>query len=283
MKRTLSVFVLVLIAFSAFADKEGEVRTQTIRGTVVDKYNKLPLPGANVILLDSNPLLGVATGPDGKFRLENVPVGRVSIAVKYIGYSDVVIRNRELISGKELVLDIEMEEKVIQSEEVVVVADKTKPINKLAAVSARGFTIEESQRYAGSMNDVARMASNYAGVISADDARNDIIIRGNSPTGLLWRLEGVDIPSPNHYSTFGATGGPVSMLNNNVLANSDFITGAFPAEYGNALSGVFDLKMRNGNNEKHEFLGQIGFNGFELGAEGPISKKNGSSYLISRR
>ena len=127
------------------------------------------------------------------------------------------------------------------------------------------------------------MASNFAGVRGTDDSRNDIIIRGNSPGGLLWRLEGVDIPNPNHYGSTESTGGPVSILNNNQLANSDFMTGAFPAEYGNAISGVFDLKMRNGNDEHHEFLGQIGFNGFEFGAEGPISKKNGSSYLVNYR
>jgi hypothetical protein len=101
--------------------------------------------------------------------------------------------------------------------------------------------------------------------------------------GLLWRLEDVDIPNPNHFAENGTTGGPVGMLNNNVLKNSDFLTGAFPAEYGNALSGVFDLKMRNGNNEKNENLFQCGFNGFELGSEGPLNKKHSSSYLINFR
>jgi len=169
-------------------------------------------------------------------------------------------------------------------DEVVITAvKKGETINKAASTSARTFSVEESQRYAGARNDVSRMAANYAGVRASNDALNDIVIRGNSPAGLLWRLEGVDIPNPNHFGQVGATGGPISMLNNNVLSNSDFFTGAFPAEYGNAYSGVFDLKMRNGNYSKHEFLGQIGFNGFEFGAEGPISKKNNSSYLINYR
>ncbi len=150
-------------------------------------------------------------------------------------------------------------------------------------VSARSFTIEETERYAGSLGDPSRMASNYAGVSMVSDQRNDIVIRGNSPTGVLWRLEGVDIPNPNHFGAAGSTGGPVSMLNNNVLANSDFLTGAFPAEYGNALSGAFDLQMRPGNNEKHEFLGQVGFNGFEAGVEGPFSKQHKASYLANFR
>jgi hypothetical protein len=127
------------------------------------------------------------------------------------------------------------------------------------------------------------MASNFAGVSGANDARNDIIIRGNSPSGLLWQLEGLNIPNPNHFGSLSSTGGPVSMLNNNVLDKSDFMTSAFPAQYGNALSGVFDLSLRNGNNEKYEFLGQVGFNGFELGAEGPFSKNSKSSFLINYR
>jgi hypothetical protein len=153
----------------------------------------------------------------------------------------------------------------------------------MATVSARTFSVEETEKYAGSRGDVARMAMNYAGVSSANDQRNDIIIRGNSPSGLLWRLEDIDIPNPNHFAEGGTTGGPVGMLNNNLLENSDFFTGAFPAEYGNALSGVFDLNMRNGNNQKHEQLFQVGFNGFEVGAEGPFSKKHEASYLANFR
>ncbi|MCF8366921.1 MAG: hypothetical protein K9H16_14125, partial [Bacteroidales bacterium] len=160
---------------------------------------------------------------------------------------------------------------------------KDETLNRMASVSARSFSVEETEKFAGSRGDVARMAMNFAGVAAANDQRNDIIIRGNSPSGLLWRLEDVDIPNPNHFAESGTTGGPVNMLNNNLLANSDFFTGAFPAEYGNALSGVFDLKMRNGNNEKHEFLFQIGFNGLELGAEGPINTTGKSSYLANFR
>ncbi|MCD4773138.1 MAG: TonB-dependent receptor, partial [Bacteroidales bacterium] len=242
------------------------------------------LPGATVILLETDPPIGTITNDEGYFVLKNVPVGRVSLQVRYIGYHTVTINNLNLISGKELVVNIEMEEKVQKMEEVVITASrKGEVLNKMSSISARTFSVEESQRYAGARNDVSKMASNYAGVCTSNDALNDIVIRGNSPAGLLWRLEGVDIPNPNHFGSLGATGGPVSMLNNNVLSNSDFMTAAFPAEYGNAYSGVFDLKMRNGNYEKHEFLGQVGFNGFEIGAEGPISKNSNSSYLINYR
>jgi hypothetical protein len=195
------------------------------------------------------------------------------------------IDNLIISSGKETVLEISMEEVVTNVKEVTVLANvrKEQPMNKMASVSSRSFTVEETEKYAGSRGDVARMAMNYAGVSSANDQRNDIVIRGNSPSGLLWRMEDVDIPNPNHFAENGTTGGPVGMLNNNLLVNSDFLTSAFPAEYGNALSGVFDLKMRNGNNEKHEYLFQSGFNGFELGAEGPFTKNHQSSYLANFR
>jgi hypothetical protein len=205
--------------------------------------------------------------------------------VSYIGYKPATFQGIIVNSVKEVVLEVELEENVIMGSGVVITAQARKDAtrNQMAVVSARSFSVEETEKYAGSRGDVARMAMNYAGVSSANDQRNDIIIRGNSPSGLLWRLEDVDIPNPNHFAEGGTTGGPVGMLNNNLLQNSDFFTGAFPAEYGNALSGVFDLKMRNGNNQKHERLFQVGFNGFELGAEGPFSKKHEASYLANFR
>ncbi|MBW8049930.1 MAG: TonB-dependent receptor [Cytophagales bacterium] len=249
--------------------------TQTIRGRVVDQQSKYPLPGANVIILNSEPINGSATGMDGYFRLENVPLGRHTIRVSYLGYNERVVPNVLVTSGREVFLNVELAEQVIVGEEVVITAkkDKTKTNNEMTTVSARGFTIEETQRYAGSWNDPSRMAANYAGVMANDDSRNDIIIRGNSPLGLLWKLEGIDIPNPNHFGLFGTTGGPVPILNNNNLDDSDFMTGAFPAEYGNALAGVFDLQMRSGNYEKREYMGQVGFNGFEFGAEGPFVRQ----------
>lgn len=281
MKTLFTIFFLTSFAFTAGA--QGLI--QVIRGTVVDKDTKLPLPGANILLLNVQTSTGAVTDADGNFRLEKVPVGRQSIQVSFIGYKLANVENLIINSAKETVLEIELEEVITEVKEVTVVANKRKdqPINKMASVSARTFTVEETEKYAGSRGDIARMAMNYAGVSSANDQRNDIVIRGNSPSGLLWRLEDVDIPNPNHFAENGTTGGPVGMLNNNLLVNSDFITSAFPAEYGNALSGVFDLKMKNGNNEKHEFLFQSGFNGFELGAEGPFNKNHKSSYLANFR
>jgi hypothetical protein len=258
--------------------------TQNIKGIVTDKNSKIPLPGANIILIDTINFKGTATDINGFFKLEGIPLGRQSIRISYLGYRE---KSAQVVltSGKEAMLNIELEESVIEGKEIVIVGtqDKTSTNNKMTSVSSRSFSIDETNRYAGSRGDPSRMAANFAGVSGANDARNDIIIRGNSPQGVLWRLNGVDIPNPNHFGSAGTTGGPVSMLNNNILDQSDFLTGAFPADYGNVTAGVFDLRMRNGNNEKKEYLGQIGLNGFELGAEGPINKEKGQSYLINYR
>lgn len=259
--------------------------SNNVRGVVVDKDSKYPIEGASVILIGSDPFIGTITETDGSFILPYVPVGRASVKVSFIGYKDAFANDVLVISGKETQLNIELEEKVTEVKEVIITSEsKSRAKNEFATVSAQSFDVEQTNKFSGSRNDPARMASNFAGVSGANDARNDIIIRGNSPMGLLWRLEGIDIPSPNHFAGFGSTGGPVSMLNNNTLAKSDFMTSAFPAEYGNANSGVFDLKMRNGNKNKHEFIVQLGFNGIEAGAEGPFNKKkSNASFLINYR
>jgi len=283
MKAQYSFFLMSL--FLSLTALQAQDLKQNIRGRVVDEQSETPIPGVNVVLLDENLTLGAVTDMDGYYTLKDVPVGRISLRYSFIGYKPVTIQNVELISSKELVLNISMRENTEQLDEVVVTGgpEKERTKNERVNVSGRTFSIEESSRFAGSVQDVSRMASNFAGVQRTNDSQNDIVIRGNSPIGLIWRMEGIDIPNPNHFGGLGATGGPVSMLNNNVLANSDFLTSAFPSEYGDGVSGVFDLELRNGNYDQHEFLGQIGFNGLEFGAEGPISRENKSSYLINYR
>lgn len=276
----LTLILILLVVIPSVAQNF----TQTLRGEVNDAFTKLPLPGATIIIMGTDPVKGTVSNSEGQFRFENIPLGRTNISVSMIGYHPRTINNLLITSGKEMVINVSLDEMVIELNDIAVTAaKKDQPLNEMALISARSFTVEQTERYAGSLGDPSRMAQNFAGVSSAGDQRNDIIIRGNSPQGLLWRLEGIDIPNPNHFGSMGSTGGPVGMLNNNLLANSDFYTGAFPAEFGNALAGAFDIRMRNGNNEKHEFMGQIGFNGFELGAEGPLSRKTKASYLVNVR
>ncbi len=258
--------------------------TQTIRGKVIDEESKFPLIGVNVYSTDdSGGQHGAVTDEQGYFRIAEVPIGRVKVSFSYIGYNDVQLDNIILSSTKEAILQVEMEEAAMELNDVIVVAKKRGEVrNEMAVISAREFTIEETEKYAGSRGDPARMARNFAGVVASDDSRNDIVVRGNTPLGVLWRLDGVNIPNPNHFAIPGTGGGSVTILNNKFLANSDFFTGAFPAEYGNAIAGAFDLRMRNGNNENREFSAQFGFLGTELMAEGPIQKGK-SSYLAMYR
>lgn len=281
MKTLTPLFIAVLFCLSA---SHAQI-TQIVRGSVVDQESQFPLIGVNVTIPQENgTFLGGTTDYNGEFSIENVPLGRIEISFSYLGYNDVQLSDIIVNSAKEIILNIQMQEKIMELDEVVVYAKRSGEVsNEMATVSAREFSVQETNRYAGSRGEPARMASNFAGVQGADDSRNDIIIRGNSPQGVLWRLDGFNIPNPNHFSIPGTGGGPVTILNNKFLANSDFFTGAFPAEYGNGIAGVFDLKMRNGNNKKHEFSAQLGFLGTELMAEGPLSKNSKASYLATYR
>ena len=280
------LFTITFLSLLFAAMGHAQNATQTIRGSVIDQQSEAPLIGVTVELLDVTEATGTISEPDGSFALPGVAVGRQALRFSYIGYESVTIPNIVVTAGKEVFLEVKMAESFTQLNEVVVTAqvDKDKAGNELATISARQFSLEEVTRYSGARNDAARMAANFAGVNIADDSRNDIVVRGNSPTGLLWRMEGIPIPNPNHYSTLGTTGGPVSALNTNLLKNSDFLTSAFPAEYGNALSGVFDIQLRSGNKENHEYTFQLAaFSGLEAMAEGPINKAKSGSYLVSFR
>ncbi len=278
MKRVLFL-ALALLSLGSFA------QSGTIKGLVVDKQSESPLLGATVELLNTVEAKGVVTAENGRFALNDVPVGRQVVRVSYIGFESFTIPNIEVTSGKDVFLNVALTEAFNQLDEVVLTGNtnKDRPLNKMSTVSTRQFGLEEVTRFSGGRSDVGRLAANFAGVSSPDDSRNDIVVRGNSPTGLLWRLEGIPIPSPNHFATAGTTGGPVSALNPNMLKSSDFLTSAFPAEYGNALGGVFDLGFRNGNVDDYEFTLQTGiFTGVEVMAEGPLGKNNGS-FLVAGR
>jgi hypothetical protein len=276
-----SIFIISIIVFSANAQQA----TQTLRGTVIDKVSQSPMAGAVVTLLNTTPAKGTSTDMDGKFMLTNIPLGRQSIKVSYIGYKEAVIPNIIINAGKEAVITVQLEENIVQTNEVVVTAkvEKNKPLNEMSTVSTRTFSVEETQKFAAAVNDPARMATSFAGVVSGPDGNNIISIRGNSPNGLLWRMEGVDIPNPNHFSNVGTSGGGISILSAQLLGNSDFLTGAFASEYGNAVGGVFDLKLRKGNNQKREFTFQAGVLGIDVAAEGPFKKGYDGSYLINYR
>lgn len=279
---TALFLILIVIDASAESNKLFE---QTVRGKIIDQDSKTTIIGANIIILESDPILGASTDFDGNFRIENVPVGRVTIQISYLGYEKKVIPNIVVGSGKEVIMEIEIVESIIKLDDITIKGRKRKQeaLNEMATVSAKVFTVEETKRYAGTFNDPARMVSAFAGVASNPTGNNDIIVRGNSPKGILWRLEGIDIPNPNHFANEGASGGPINALNSAMLANSDFFSGAFAPEYGNAYSGIFDMKLRTGNNEKREYSFSAGALGIDGTIEGPFKKGYGGSYLLNYR
>lgn len=279
----LTLLAFILLCLSSRIMAQGN--QQSVRGTVVDGDTRQPLFGATVVVLGSEPLLGTTTDLDGRFSLLNVPVGRINVQVRMLGYEEQTLANLLVNSAKELVVDVRMQEALTQLSEVVISGKKGhgEVRNDMAVMSARKISVEETSRIAGGINDPARMVTSFPGVAGDPTGNNTIVVRGNSPKGVLWRLEGMEIPNPNHFADDGTTGGPINALNSDMIDDSDFYTGAFAAEYGNVYSAVFDMKLRDGNDRKREYTLKAGVLGTDLTAEGPLSSVQGSSYLVNYR
>jgi hypothetical protein len=285
MKQLIQIILFVactLLATNISAQNNKPV--QTIRGIAIDYASGTPIPYATVQLLDL-PQMGTTTDNDGKFVIKNVPVGRHDLQASFLGYEPTIFREIMLTSAKEVSLEVQMKENTRLLEEVVVRPriNKEEPMNKMALSGARMLSVEEASRFAGGMDDPARLVSSFAGVTSAVGS-NGISVHGNAPSLLQWRLEDVEIPNPNHFADVASLGGGVlSSLSSNVLGNSDFYTSAFPAEFNNAVSGIFDMKMRNGNSQKFQHTLQAGVLGLDAASEGPLSRKHNASYLFNYR
>ena len=272
----LALFTVPLIA---------QQPTQTIRGLVIDEASNKPIAFATVALLQTTPPIGAITDTAGNFTLSKVAVGRYDVQVTYVGYETAIVREVTLVSGKQTFLTIPLKENAALLKEVAIKPriSKEQPLNAMATVSAKMLSVEEAKRYAGGFDDPARLATSIAGV-GGNTGDNGIIVRGNAPKFLQWKMEGVEIPSPNHFGDLNYLGGGVlTALSSRMLANSDFFTGAFPAEYNNALSGVFDIAMRTGNNQKRETTLELGLIGLENASEGPFKKGGRASYLYNYR
>ena len=272
--------VLIFPFVSLSAQPEGN-----IRGVVTDGASGQTLPYVSVFVVNSNPAIGTMTDSAGYFRLNNLPVGRYDIRSSFVGYEPAVFKEVMVTSSKEVFLEISMRENIQMLDGITVFAkvNKEAPLNTMALAGARMLSVEEASRYAGGFDDPARLVSAFAGVSGSMNS-NGIAIRGNSPLFLQWRMEGVEAVNPTHFSDItGVGGGIFTALSAQMLGNSDFFTGAFPAEYGNALSGVFDMQLRNGNNQSYEHTAQIGTLGVEFASEGPLKKGKQASYLFNYR
>ncbi len=277
-------FCLIMI-FAVTNYSEATERTNFVRGRIVDADVKTAIVGATVQVLTTEPARGGYTDKNGEFKIDGVPLGRHTLRITSIGYKPKIIDNVIVISGKETYLNVYMDESVIQTEDIKVVANKnhSESINEIITNSVVTFEPETINRFAGARGDISKIAATSAGAVSSANLRNDIIIRGNSPLGVLWMVEGAEIPNPNHFMVSASGGGIFGIINNNMLASSDFMTGAFPAEYGNKMAGAFDVKLRNGNNKNYEHTFQLGLNGLEFGSEGPFSSDSRASYVANGR
>ncbi|MEM6697900.1 MAG: TonB-dependent receptor [Bacteroidota bacterium] len=258
--------------------------TQSIRGVIIDKTTKIPLISASVTLLGTDPLIGTTTDEQGRFVLENVVVGRYDVSVSYIGYTT-FIQNEVLVrNAEETLLEIGLTESSLGLGEVVVTSNQRQVTNEAAIVSAKSFQVEELSRVPGGLDDPARMIRKFPGVTPSPYATtNQINIRGNASRAVRWRLDDIDIYNPSHFGALGGSGGALTIFSQRLLTSTDFFSGAFPADYGNALGGVFDVRFRNGNTEKRQHSVQLSVLGIDVATEGPFNKNGNASYIANYR
>lgn len=280
----LFIAIGILCLYPVYSQGQNNLLTQTVRGVVTDAASGYPVPFATVVITDLS-ATGTVADSLGRFTLERLPLGRHDLQASSLGFSSHTIPGVLLTSAREVYLEIRLKENVTELGEVVVraQADRSQPLNKLSLTGGRLLSVEQAGRYAGGMDDPARLVGSFAGV-SAGISNNGISVHGNAPQFLQWRLEGVEIPNPNHFADIAVLGGGIlSSLSSQVLGNSDFFSGAFTSEYNNAVSGVFDMKLRNGNNQRNENTFQVGVLGIDFASEGPLSSRHRSSYIFNYR
>ena len=280
MKRITNFLVTVTLIFCGAVSMQAE----TLRGTVKDAITGEPLIGATVKIVELENAAAIAD-IDGKYQINLSKGGRYTIEANYVGYEPSVTKEILISGAKEVVLDITLRENSTELKEVVVRprVNKEATVNPTVLTGGVMLSMEEASRFAGGYNDPARLVMSFDGVSGEADG-SGLSIHGNAPERMQYRIEGVEVFTPNHFNDLWNAGyGLVSALNSNVIGNSDFFTSTFNANYNNALSGVFDVKMRPGNNTKYENILQIGTVSEELTLEGPISRKHNSSYIVNYR
>ncbi len=279
----LKIKLLYLLIFICQLGLSQTVQ-QTLRGTILDVETYRPISNAQLAI--ASIVDNITTDIAGKYRIDAIPIGRHQLQVSAEGYKTL---NVPILveTGRELILEIVLHPSTSAIDTIMVKATRLEATSPL---STHSITIEETLRLPATFYDPARMMANHAGVIAMNDQANHISVRGNSPNHLSWRLEGLEIVNPNHTANAGTitdlptfNGGGVNMLSAQMLGDSRFYKGNFPTQDGNVIGGMLDMRLRKGNDERHEFIGQIGLIGIDVAAEGPISKKSRASYLANYR
>jgi hypothetical protein len=249
-------------------------KAQFINGYVINIDTKQPLEGVIVSVQGMN--INAESDNTGFWSLQ-IPVGTYSLRFQLLGYESVIISDASVSAGKQHSLSVNMKELLAILDEVVVTSD-SRNYSKISRMQINPATLSHIPGHA---NDPVRMLTSMPGVNNISDERNDLIVRGNSSIGTLWRIEGIEVFNPNHYALSGVNGGAISLLNKDILGPSSFYSGAFPVEFGNVFSGVFDVNFREGNAGKHEFLADINNLDLNIVAEGPIRIRNRKSSFVA--
>ncbi|MCG8326805.1 MAG: carboxypeptidase-like regulatory domain-containing protein [Chitinophagales bacterium] len=281
----MSKELILTILFGIYICSLQAQNAGIIKGRVTDNNTKEPLIGATVVLDGTTNSKGAITDLNGNFELPSIPYGTFSLKIKYIGYEDKEVNDVGVYDSKGVFIEITVKKISQVLDEVVVLAyqNPTESTDQMTTVSARSISLEETKRFAGSLGDPSRMALSYSGVATSGGDNNEIIIRGNSAKYLQWKLEGLEIPNPNHFGVYGSSGGLLNILNTNNLGASNFYLGAFPAHTGNVIGGVFDLSLRDGNTTNYKHSVEMSLIGLSATSEGPLKLSKGANYTINYR
>ncbi|MEG1838465.1 MAG: TonB-dependent receptor [Bacteroidaceae bacterium] len=265
--------LFLLSAASAYSQSK-----HSIKGTITDKKKRESLSYANVLIYGTG--MGAITDSIGNFRIEDVPPGIYRLQISILGYKT-LITPEYILTTKDLRIDAELEENPTELGEVSVTASTFRRLSE-SPVGLRIIGLQEIEKSPGANRDISRIVQSYPGVaFSPAGYRNDLIVRGGSPSENRFFLDGVEIPNINHFSTQGASGGPIGIIDADFIREVNFYTGAFPSNKGNALSSVLDFKLRDGSMEKNSLKAALGYSEVSLASNGHIGKK--TSYLVSVR
>lgn len=275
---------LILVFISSFAYGQSY---QNVRGTIKESFTERVIEGVIVkLLVDNSTYKQTVSDAKGNFIFTDVQIGFYDILYTHISYKSFIQPSITVTVSKETVLNTVMESRAKELEEVEVNFDKERgiPNNEMANSSVFSIHPNDARRLAGGLDDPIRVTGTLPGVTAATNfSANFVSIRGNSPRSLKYQMEGVELPNPTHFARIGSSGGTFTIFSMQLMDKSDFYTGAFSAQFGDALGGVFDVKFKKGNSKQHEMTFQIGSLGVEFGSEGPLSKKNNSSYVLNYR
>ena len=285
----LRLTVLIVLIIVMLQKGFGQIPEQNIRVYIKDEYTHQAITNVAVQLFNEKESFQTQSDSSG-LAIFKVAVGRYQMELKALGYQGLLITEILLETGKSLTDEITLVPTNTDIEAILITSAPTRmnPLDRL--ISNRVISVEQTRRFPATFFDPARLASASAGVVSVSDQANNIVVRGNNPNGLAWFLEGMEIVNPNHLSNAGTyndritqSGGGVNILSAQLLDNTSFMSGNFPASYGNATSGIMDMSFRKGNSQDFEYTAQLGVIGIEFAAEGPLDRKSGSSFLVNYR